>query len=267
MCTAPCQPNIPALLAGIVASVTWWTDASDTAHAAGVRLCRAAVRQPDAAPWSFRASCKPLAVAMGFMTPEPRCTLTASIRRKRPHTCVRSASDRPGPASRTASTHTAPTSSDSSSSPVPCHALSGHLTRCPCSAARRRVCDEREAGTSPVRASASTTRRPPASRRTLLTFRVAAAAKWLSPTAKALYKPRKSRVLSLGCRFAHDALAKLGREERVLEHTPLWSSGLHWRSAQRLSALPPRRRMRRLQYSVYRPHLPVAARCECEVAG
>ena len=44
------------------------THAPDGAHAAGLRSCRAAVMQPDAAPLSFRGSCKPLALAMGFMT-------------------------------------------------------------------------------------------------------------------------------------------------------------------------------------------------------
>src|SRR5262249_61718362 len=65
----PSQPNILALLAGIVARVKCPTSAPDGAHAAGLRFCRAAVMQPDAAPLSFRGSCKPLALAMGFMTP------------------------------------------------------------------------------------------------------------------------------------------------------------------------------------------------------
>src|SRR5258706_11993497 len=67
------------LLAGNVASVTCLaspdgctpllrTHAPDGAHAAGLRSCRADVMQPDAAPLSFRGSCKPLALAMGFMT-------------------------------------------------------------------------------------------------------------------------------------------------------------------------------------------------------
>ena len=43
--------------------------ASDEAHAAGGRPCRAEVMQPDAAALSFRASCKPLPLGMGFMTP------------------------------------------------------------------------------------------------------------------------------------------------------------------------------------------------------
>jgi hypothetical protein len=41
------------------------TYASDAAHAAALRCCRAYVIRPDAAPWSFRASCKPLPSGMG----------------------------------------------------------------------------------------------------------------------------------------------------------------------------------------------------------
>src|SRR5258708_6999722 len=44
------------------------THALGGAHAAGLRSCRAAVMPPDAAPLSFRGSCKPLALARGFMT-------------------------------------------------------------------------------------------------------------------------------------------------------------------------------------------------------
>ena len=61
VCTAPSQPNMPALWAEIVAHVKWLTDAPDGAHAAGVRLCRADVMRPHAAASSFQASCKPLA--------------------------------------------------------------------------------------------------------------------------------------------------------------------------------------------------------------
>src|SRR5258706_2965952 len=67
------------LLAGNVASVKCLaspdgftplvrTHAPDGAHAAGLRACPAAVMQPDTEPLSFRGSCKPLALAMGFMT-------------------------------------------------------------------------------------------------------------------------------------------------------------------------------------------------------
>src|SRR5258707_2719154 len=79
-CDSPLPTEPGGLLAGNVASVQCLaspdgvtpllrTHAPEGAHAAGLRSCRAAVMQPDAAPLSFRGSCKPLALAMGFMTP------------------------------------------------------------------------------------------------------------------------------------------------------------------------------------------------------
>jgi hypothetical protein len=42
--------------------------ASDDAHAAGLRRCRAAVNRPDAGALSFRATRKPLGLPMGWLT-------------------------------------------------------------------------------------------------------------------------------------------------------------------------------------------------------
>jgi hypothetical protein len=65
---SPLKTEHCGLLAGNVASGKCLTYAADAAHAAGLRSRRADVMQPDAAPLSFRGSCKPLALAMGFMT-------------------------------------------------------------------------------------------------------------------------------------------------------------------------------------------------------